>query len=145
MTTIAIDKSHIAWDSRITQGNEIVDYPAEKVWIVGKKIMAFAGDFALLDDVIEWHSKGARAKYAKENFIGLWELLVIDAKGAHIYSDQVPHRSRITAPFAMGSGANFARGALLAGASAYKAVQIACKCDAMSGGEINSKAFDEVF
>jgi ATP-dependent protease HslVU (ClpYQ) peptidase subunit len=145
MTTIAWDGKHVAWDSRITQGGEIVDYPADKVWTLDKKIYCFAGDFALLDDVISWHAKGARAKFAKDNFVGSWELLVIDKKGAFVYSCDVPHRSRVQAPFAMGSGSYFARGALLAGAPAYKAVQIACKCDVFSGGEINSLDAETVF
>lgn len=145
MTTIAWDGKHISWDSRITQGGEIVDYPAEKVWTLNRKVYAFAGDFALLDDVITWHAKGARARYAKDNFVGTWDLLVIDAKGACVYSDEVPHKSIVRYPFALGSGANFARGALLAGATAYRAVQIACQCDAMSGGEINSLFLEDAF
>lgn len=145
MTTIAFDKTHIAWDSQITQGGEKLHVPAEKVWIVGKKVMAFAGDYGMLDDVIEWHTKGARAKAARDSLQGNWELLVVDKNGAFIYSNDVPHKSPVMPPFAMGSGSYFARGALLAGASAYQAVQIACRCDVFSGGEINVRAFDEVF
>lgn len=118
---------------------------ADKVWTLNKKVYAFAGDYALLDEVIEWHAKGARAKYAKENLQGSWELLVIDAKGAYIYSSDVPHKALVEAPFAMGSGSYFARGALLAGATAYQAVQIACKCDAFSGGEINALYLEDAF
>lgn len=142
MTTIAWDGKHIAWDSRITQGGEIIDYPAEKVWTLNKKVYCFAGDYGLLDPVIDWHSKGARIKNAPD---GNWELLVVGAKGAHVYSNEVAHKSPVVAPFAMGSGSHFARGALMAGATAYNAVQIACKCDVFSGGEINALKLDEVF
>lgn len=142
MTTIAFDKTHIAWDSQITAGGEKLSVPAEKVWIVGKKVYAFAGDYGMLDPVIDWHSKGARVKGAPE---GNWELLVVDTKGAYIYSSDVPRKALVVAPYAMGSGSHFARGALMAGATAYQSVKIACQCDIYSGGEVNSRAFDEVF
>lgn len=134
MTTIALDATHIAWDSQITLGDEKVAYPAEKVWIVDRSVFAFAGDYGLLDPVIAWKRAGARAASAPD---GSWQLLVVGRKGAVLYSDDVKFATPVKTPFAMGSGSAYARGAMLAGAAAYKAVQIACKCDVYSGGEVN--------
>ena len=143
MTTIALDKTHIAWDSQIIVGSEKAAWDGDKVWLVGSTVYGFAGDFAMLDEIINWHAKGARVDRAPKE--GEWDLLVANAKGIRFYSNEVKYATKIVAPFAFGSGAHFARGAMLAGASAYQAVQIACKCDVFSGGEIGVLKLDDVF
>jgi ATP-dependent protease HslVU (ClpYQ) peptidase subunit len=145
MTTIAFDRTHIAWDSQGTLGNEKVGYPLQKVWTVGKVIYGFAGDYAYADPVVQWHAKGARPRSAADITGGSWEMLVISAKGANLYTNETLFRTPLNEPFAIGSGSHFARGALLAKVPAYQAVRIAAICDVYTGGEINSLAFSEVF
>lgn len=142
MTCIALDRTHIAWDSQITMGDEKVSWAGEKVWIVDKAIYAFAGDFAYLDPVIEWHRKGARPRLAPE---GEWEMLFITSRGANLFAHDMKYPTAVTAPFAMGTGAAYARGAMLARASAYRAVKIACMCDVYSGGEVGVLKLEDVF
>ncbi|MFG1247276.1 Ntn hydrolase family protein [Xanthobacter flavus] len=45
--------------------------------------------------------------------------------------------------FAIGSGAEYATGALMAGVSATRAVKIACECDVWSGGGVDGLAIQE--
>ena len=143
MTTIALDSTHIAWDSQITQGSEKILVPADKVWVVGTAVYGFAGDFAMLDEIISWHQRGAKPARAPKE--GNWSLLVITSKGVKFYDDEIKYSTKIVAPFAMGSGAHFARGALMHGASAFQAVKIACQCDVFSGGEIGVLKLEDAF
>lgn len=143
MTTIAIDRTHIAWDSQITVGSEKASWDGDKVWIVGNKVYGFAGDFGMLDEIVKWHQKGARIAHAPKE--GNWELLVITTKGVSLYSNEIKYATKIIAPFAFGSGGPYARGALMHGATAYEAVKIACQCDVYSGGEIGVLKLEDAF
>lgn len=50
----------------------------------------------------------------------------------------------VQAPYAIGSGADIALGALDQGATAEEAVKIACKRNVLSGGAVTTVTFDEI-
>ena len=140
MTTIAIDAlGNIAADGRRTAGNEIIRYDAEKIKVSHGRIYALTGCCSLLDALISWHHAGADAsKMPTYKGDGGWYLIVFQADGMYTYSNDVPYSmgDEIKAPMAFGSGQNWAMGAMLAGKSAKEAVEIACKVDIYSGGQI---------
>jgi ATP-dependent protease HslVU (ClpYQ) peptidase subunit len=144
MTTIALDKTHIAWDSQVTAGFERLGVAVDKVWVAGKTVYAFAGAISMLDAVVDWHRKGARPGRGRDLLDAGWELIVITAKETRYYSNESLFPMKVEPPFAIGSGSAFARGALLAGAPAYTAVRIAAECDTGTGGEINVRALKEL-
>jgi hypothetical protein len=139
MTTIAISETHIAADSRATRNHEIASWQVRKIEVVehaaGGRIYALSGEDAMTKPAIEWHQDGAEpAKVPKGDPDTSWTLLVIEKDGrVIIYGDKSPYPLEVTAPYTMGSGRDFAMGAMLAGASAKEAVEIACTRDVWSG------------
>lgn len=135
MTTIAFDKQgYIAWDSQVTVGTDRLPYAVDKVWIADGKLYAFAGDLGRLDAVIDWHRSGAVAEEAPK---GNWAILVVRKRGAQVFTNDAVFPSKVTPPFAMGSGEKYALGALDAHASAFDAVRIAKKRDTNTGGRVS--------
>lgn len=146
MTVIAWDNTHIAWDGRLTAANTIYAHDVQKVKFVKETIYGFCGDFGLWDDLIHWHKLGARRdrvpKFGAETE---WQLLAITRKEIAVFDNSMVSKTILRTPYALGSGSDFARGALLAGKSAYRAVKIACLCDMACGGEVGTLAFADVF
>jgi hypothetical protein len=58
---------------------------------------------------------------------------VIDAGGIVRYSSAAPYAAPVHAPWGLGQGAEFALGAIYAGASPKEAVEIACRLSTTSG------------
>ena len=140
MTTIAVDTNGvIAADSRATRNHEIASWQARKIEVVrhasGGCIYALSGEDAMTKPAIKWHQDGAEpAKVPKGDPDTSWTLLVIEKDGLiFIYGDKSPYPLEVRAPYTMGSGRDFAMGAMLAGASAKEAVEIACSRDVWSG------------
>ena len=143
MTTIAIDPHgvHIAADGLITAGGAIEHRDEQKIRVVkGKKgdksIYVLAGTTCMFDALIKWHQDGADAGKLPPAADARWSLVVIDAKGPRHYGHLAAYPERITYPYTVGTGYEYAMGALKAGASAQRAVEIACEIDIHSGGEI---------
>jgi ATP-dependent protease HslVU (ClpYQ) peptidase subunit len=103
-------------------------------------VYAQAGDAIDVDLLIDY-VKDQKLKPPK----GEWELLVIErANSIKWLSNETPHPIPVRPPIALGSGAQFARGAMLAGASATGAVEIASQCDSKTGGPIYYYTISEV-
>lgn len=132
MTTIAVSKRAIAWDSRITIGEEKIDNPRDKVITHGDVIYASAGDVIDMQELIAFITDPKSNKAPK----GDWDAIFINKKGIFWLSNATPSPIQRHAPLALGSGGQFARGAMLAGANAQKAVEIAAQCDSRTGGPI---------
>lgn len=131
MTTIAYDGISIASDSQV--GGAYLDGGNKKVIRAGKSYFGVAG--ALEDQVafFAWHRGGEKPKVSDDNFEG------IEVRGKSVYwwgSNLVA--CKIRAPAAIGSGTQFAMGAMLAGATAKEAVKIAAKLDSGTGRSIRS-------
>jgi len=140
MTTIATDGRHIAADSRVSRGWEITEGGVEKIvrfddgWV-----MAVAGRGAMKHCLTEWIRAGAAPeKCPKGGPEVTWSVLAVDPdRKFWLYTHDAPYRERIGSfPFTLGSGADFARGAMLAGADVRRAIEIAAHCDCHTGGDI---------
>lgn len=152
MTVIAFDKTHIAWDGLATAGSTVFASDAEKVKIVGGVVYGFAGDLGIRDVMIGWHQRGAKQQEFDKNNGRLrhyedaeYELLVLTRTESLLYTSDVHFRTRVPDVYAIGSGAEYARGALLARASAFRAVRIAATLDTSCGGQIGVRAFSDIW
>lgn len=99
--------------------------------------MATRGDFDSGEFFHEW----IRTNWTAEGWnIALeegFEALVIDTLTGkcYMYENRL-YPYEVKAPFAIGSGFKYAMGAMLAGATAAQAVEIAARLDKNTGGEV---------
>ena len=134
MTTIAVTLTEIAADSRATRNHEIASWQSQKIIVDNGVIYAVSGAEDMSEPARKWHAAGADPDKAPKCNAELgWLLLVIDRNGMWVYDDKSPHPLKVIAPWTMGSGRDWAMGAMLAGASAKEAVEIACSRDVWSG------------
>lgn len=153
MTTIAYKDGIIAWDGLITSGNRKIGDDHRKVYSVNKQVLGY--------DVIYIGLSGCSS--AKHFLIGeelsyktkvpdnlYFNAIAVTYNGGVIYLDSeegedILHINFIDSDFAsVGSGSEFAMGAMKFGASASEAVLIASELDISTGGTISSlKLFKE--
>lgn len=140
MSTIAVTLSEIAADGQATRGNDRSSIATRKIIVEKTRIYAAVGNAAILKPLADWYAAGrnpdATPVCDPEDD---WTLIVIDrADGMVIIENSSPYPIPLVPPYAIGSGRDFAMGAMLAGASARQAVEIACARDIYSGGAIQS-------
>ncbi len=141
MTTIAWDGETLAGDSMVTS-HKIEGKTFKKIKRVNGYLLAGAGPYSTIlqffKDVKQLNlepainvtpfEEGVKLIVVKDN-----KLFVIDSNNGSL----IP----ITGTYAFGSGGDFAKGAMDAGASAREAVKIAKNNDPLTGGRIYSLAF----
>jgi hypothetical protein len=144
MTTIAIKDGIIAADSQTTFGNERGLRPTKKI-AVGKEAVYAVSGISILDPLVAWHEAGADPRNLPAVGSGeRWTLMVAWRHGqVCLFNSEAPYGLRIDAPFAMGTGGDYALGAMDHGASAEEAVAIACRRDTASGLPVQSVNIDE--
>jgi hypothetical protein len=146
MTTIAYDGISIAADSAKFGGERLrISTSAQKIFQRDGKVFATAGNFVLQEPWIKWYldghdpAKKPAGVHDREDDIGLW---VFDGGKLWQFSSELPYPSEVSAPFAMGSGSDFAMGAFRLGdvvdrrVTAKEAVAAAIACDPFSGGPV---------
>lgn len=140
MTTIAIKDGIIAADSLTTFGNERGLRPTKKIAVGKKAVYAVSGVGGMLDVLVDWHEAGADPRNMPVVGSGeRWTLLVARRHCSPcLFNSEAPYPQWVDTPFAMGSGGDYALGAMDHGASAEEAVAIACVRDTASGLPIQS-------
>jgi hypothetical protein len=138
MTTIIATLEEIAGDGlSCDRSDRILGYREEKIRVRDGAIYAVSGAACVRDALIIWHKKGADPKEIPKLEDGYgWTMLVIDAKGAFLLTSSAPYKDPVDLPFALGSGGDYALGAIAAGADARRAIEIAAIYDRSTGGEI---------
>jgi ATP-dependent protease HslVU (ClpYQ) peptidase subunit len=141
MTVIASDGIHIAADGLTVSGDEPMQYDAQKIFVRHGRIYAISGAGAMAESLIAWHAAGADPKDVPPTFPGGsgWGMLVISGWPDTVYEffqSECPYPSRCPAVFTIGSGCDYALGAMKAGASAHRAVEIAAECSVRVGGRL---------
>lgn len=134
MTTIATDGKSMAGDSRITARNEWVGDTIKIHKAKDGRIFGCCG--ASADRVLfgaHINGENAEPKLSDD-----FSALVLNADGTvdYYYDKLVP--IRYLTPMAIGSGGDFALGAMLAGKSPAEAVGIAALRDLSTGGDITT-------
>lgn len=144
MTTIAVDREMIAWDTQITFGNERMTAKAKKVRVIDGVIFAMCGEYGRFESLIDWWKNGAEDAKAPK---GSWDFLVIESPTQmRLYGPNTQAGIPLVPPVTMGTGDQFAMGRLAApGASAKDAVKAAFGRDIYTGGSIRTLRFDKVW
>lgn len=138
MTTIAYDGKTICADTLATWGDERALMAVEKIRREPTGIYAICGAFSVFHDVIHWIEQGASYTDAPK-LVGddEWRVIYINVDGeAFCAMSSSPGLVQIAPPFAIGSGGEFALGAMLAGKSAEEAVKIAAIVDIRTGDQV---------
>lgn len=145
-TTICWDGTHIASDSQMTMGHK-------KLWCKAKfhrnearhAVLAGGGNVDLLDKIERYWMKTDKPledlKLPEGNPSSQttrFQLLVVQDDGtALFYDDDLTSPVKVEAPFAFGSGGDYALAALVMGASAADAIALAEEIDVYTGGTIH--------
>lgn len=127
MTTIAWDGKTIASDSQ-SAGTYVDQHGATKIVKRDGKIIAGSGRFSTVCEYFDGNTEFDDESYFIEIDQKTGKARVIEAKGSY----------PIKPPQDIGSGCDFAMGAMLAGKSASEAVKIAIKLDSNSGGKVKA-------
>ncbi len=129
MTCVAVRDGVMAADSKAC-GNFVT--ATVKLYKVGKQLVGFAGTLEQALVFIDWLSdpKQRKPDLASEQD---WCALVLSDRGLEEWGASLRPMQVYDNFYAIGSGAALAMGAMEAGASAKKAVEIACKRDPYCG------------
>ena len=147
MTTIAYKDGVIAHDGLVCSGNGIIGKSFPKVFWVNKKVLGFdVICIAVAGDSSSRHFlENEELSYKTEVPGGLsFNAIAITSDNNVIYidsndGDSYLHINVIEADYhAIGSGSDYALGAMMAGASPVESVRIASEFDTGTGGSIVS-------
>jgi len=137
VTTIAWDGRTMAADRQINAGNTPLRSLQPKVLRINDPdgrpcLIGFSGSVYMYRAWLHWLSGGDEPRWREDDH---WSLLLIDHSGyawvrASFSNGWAPHGRRV---WAIGSGCDYALGAMYAGASAERAVIIASKLDVNTG------------
>lgn len=143
MTTIAFTNKELAFDSLITQGTDRVGFGIKGKRLKTGELIAFAGDVAQGQLFVQWAEGGYLPDENKKKLEALKEpsyVVIVVTPGKKpvisVYDDGLLPCKYTSKYYAWGSGAPFALGAMVYGASAKEAVQVAKACDTCTGGNI---------
>jgi len=141
MTTVAFKGGVLAADTQITSGSEAVEGSISKLAKCENFMGGGCGNLIDMCKFLSWVEEGADPKHFPkftDNFTGL--LVGKGGKVCFVRSDGISRP--VEAPFyAIGSGEEVAKGALVAGATAGEAVQAAIHIDLYSGGSVEALRF----
>ncbi|QNM98114.1 hypothetical protein [Chitinimonas koreensis] len=136
MTTIAWDGKTVAAD---TQANNtgLRSYTKKLYRLADGRIYGFTGEIQDGVSVYEWLNAGGRdaRPHVSSSFAAL---LVCPDGRAYTMEDKLVLLAVYETFRAIGSGRNFAMGALVVGADAVQAVKAAIRLDVYSGGDIDA-------
>lgn len=150
MTTIAVDfsRGQIAADGLETWGDQVFRTDARKIVVRSKAVFALSGSSAMIERIIDWEQAGAKDKPPSEGVDNKWTLLAMRADGSRLlYTSSTPYPVPLPMLFAIGSGADYAMGAMRAGKSPREAIEIIRdhRLDVWTGGEIQVVELMDVF
>ena len=135
MTTIAWDGATVAADGKAVTGNgNVMTRNERKLVVDGGKVYGLTGAVWMFDALIAWaNGTGSEPPKCSDS----WSLIEFASVVRFTNDLMFPHWVTVEdAPWAWGSGTDLAIGAMLAGTSARRAVEIACQVDNGSGGVI---------
>lgn len=159
MTTIAYKHGVLAGDSMMTRGEQTM-YGIQKVCRTKRFLMGYSGSFPMFGPMYDWLLQLDDPNYAdlpEHQFYRIGDFpdnngydgfALLISEGGDMYElldkgHMVPHGKRSF--YAIGSGEQFALGALHNGASAVHAVEVSKQYDPGTGGEVRTITFhDEV-
>lgn len=140
MTTIATDGKSMAGDTLTSAGGCVTRFAPKVFRTADGRIFGCCGDSTESIKFGTWMIQGGDQPSLGDNF----EALVLNSDGTVDWWDNKFTPVRSMAPAAVGSGYQFATGAMLAGKSPKEAVEIAAIRDLYTGGEITVEHLDKL-
>lgn len=140
MTIIAWDGKSVAADTMSVSGHYRCPDRVHKIVRNGEFVYGMTGWSAWFDAWIKWHRDGADPAKIPASGIAPGDsgaFLVFGGGKAMICSALVPYLQETGAPDAWGSACDFAIGAMVYGASAKQAVEVAIVCSTSAGGSVD--------
>lgn len=145
MTIIVWDGKTLAADKQLT--NNGLKCRTTKIFKISGNLVGVTGDFDYAQAMLSWFGSGARPSdfpdHQKEDskFVGM---LVITPDKQILKYERSPHPIDFTecGALCVGSGRDYAYGALYMGATAYRAVEAACEYDNHCGMGIDVLTLD---
>jgi ATP-dependent protease HslVU (ClpYQ) peptidase subunit len=136
MTTIATDGKTMAGDGQtaLAEGHVTVLTKSKLHHLPDGSVIGCAGNTVDILRAVAWLKSGREGKPPKLAEVGILQLM---PDGSLFYWNEELEPHQWDVPCAIGTGGELALGAMLAGASPKKAVEIACQRDPMSGGKIS--------
>lgn len=132
MTTIATDGRSMAGDGLVTSNGTVFGSACQKVHrLPDGRLVGMTGPVYNQQIFLDWLASGGDAPKLLEGF----ESIVLGPDGALSY-DEHCHCYPEELPTAAGSGRQIAIGAMEAGATPAQAVEIACRRNTETGGQI---------
>jgi len=135
MTTIAANTKMMASDSKVDVGGGL-SYPADKIKRLKKMLVGAGGNAGNCSRFLDWAARDFKEPIPKwhksdeESFLAL----VLRSDGLYFYAPSFPEPEKINADFfAIGTGGDAARVAMMLGKSPKEAVELACQVDGYSG------------
>lgn len=156
MTTIVFANNELSGDGRATLGDTILSDETVKVYNINNRLVGFAGRYASGLKFLEWFEEFDNANEVQQQVpfvsINIPELMededftgiVAYPEGYVMLFEGGKAFYEVQAPYVIGSGSDYALGALDQGATAEEAVRVACKRNVLSGGLVTTVTFDEV-
>ena len=144
MTTIAYRDGVLAADRRVSDGHSIIG--EDRKIVMGYDCLAGAGGRAdCCEMFIQWVLAGRPDDDLPDIEAGQLHAITIEADGQILVWQNIAAPFPITAPFlAVGSGDEFAIGAMEMGADAKTAVEVASRRDLATGGGIDILTLDDL-
>ena len=132
MTTIVVSwpEKVMVSDSKTTDGD--VKWKSQKVERVNHSLIGCAGDCGQIELFLKWFRRGGR----KPKLTNEFSALELDAEGIWLWDKGLTRYPPGQEYHAIGTGAKAALAALLMGANAVRATEVACEVDDGSGGPI---------
>lgn len=134
MTTIAIKNGFMVSDSRVTRGGGILG-ATKKVYDFGNIVVGVCGTLQDSTRFLKWIKGGKKRKFPVGENTDFDALVYHRLSGKVLLYASSDVGDAIDAGFyAIGSGTQYAIGAMQVGASAAEAIEVACMFDVYSGG-----------
>lgn len=140
MTTIASNGLTVAADGRAMLGDEPIRDDIQKIYKRDGRVLAFTGSTRFQPAAIEWGFSGfdPEKQPVVKDKDDAWSVAEYFPDCVVVYNDSCPYPFTYPYPFAMGSGQDYALGALAAGATPERAIEIAIRFNVRTGGKIMS-------
>lgn len=136
MTTIVTDGYSMAGDGRVGWGNNNIYDKAVKIRRIGNQIIGCSGSADKAIEYLKWCEKGRDREDMPTGMNDECTALHLTKSGVFISNGPFFNLKRVNRIIGIGSGAEFAVGAVMAGATPRQAVKIASKIDSGTGGKI---------
>ena len=132
MSTIAANRNEMAADSQSTAGATRSRTPRPKVQRINGHLVAAVGKTDVIPAFFDWYRKGC-PEDDKPELGESFEALTLTSQGLFQYYDRLEPIGIVEDFWAIGQGSDVALGAMAAGASPERAVEIACELNIYTG------------